>query len=77
MGGSGVVGDVFSAILSKTNIHVSVVKGYHLPNTTDSNTLVVVISILGNKEERIRFVESANEHHDCKLSVFTAGGKMK
>ena len=38
MGGSGVIGDVFSAILSKTNIHVSVVKGYHLPKTVDSNT---------------------------------------
>ena len=27
IGGSGTIGDVFSAILSKTNIHVSVVKG--------------------------------------------------
>ena len=77
MGGSGVVGDVFSAILSKTNIHVSVVKGYHLPKTADSNTLVVVISISGNTDETLRFLESANEHHDCKLIVFTAGGKME
>ena len=30
MGGSGTVGDVFSSILSKTDIHVSVVKGYLL-----------------------------------------------
>ena len=42
MGGSGALGDVFSAILSKTDVHVCVVKGYHLPKTVDSNTLVVV-----------------------------------
>src|SRR3989344_8243007 len=28
MGGSGAIGDLFSAILSKTKIHVTVVKGY-------------------------------------------------
>ena len=27
MGGSGAIGDLFSAILSKTDVHVSVVKG--------------------------------------------------
>jgi len=77
MGGSGVIGDVFSAILSKTNIHVSVVKGYHLPKTVDSNTLVVAISISGNTDETLRFLESAKKHHDCKLIVFTAGGRME
>ena len=40
MGGSGVIGDVFSAILSKVDIHVSVVKGYHLPKTVNSNTVI-------------------------------------
>ena len=53
MGGSGALGDIFSAILSKTNIHVCVVKGYHLPKTVDSNTLVVVISISGNTDEAL------------------------
>ena len=28
MGGSGAIGDIFSSILSKTKIHVNVVKGY-------------------------------------------------
>tara|TARA_B110000438_G_C15783838_1_gene637482 strand:- start:160 stop:1176 length:1017 start_codon:yes stop_codon:yes gene_type:complete len=77
MGGSGVIGDVFSAILSKIDIHVSVVKGYHLPKTVNSNTLVVVISISGNTDETLRFLESAKKHQDCKLIVFTAGGKME
>ena len=30
MGGSGAIGDLFASILSKTNIHVSVVKGYSI-----------------------------------------------
>ena len=33
MGGSGAIGDLFASILSKTNIHVSLVKGYLLPKT--------------------------------------------
>ena len=51
MGGSGTIGDIISSILSKTNIHVNVVKGYHLPKTVDSNTLVVATSISGNTDE--------------------------
>ena len=41
MGGSGSIGDVISAILSKEDVHISNVKGYHLPKTVDSNSLVV------------------------------------
>ena len=51
MGGSGTIGDVFASILSKTDIHVSVVKGYLLPKTVDDNTLVVATSISGNTLE--------------------------
>lgn len=76
MGGSGALGDVFSAILSKTNIHVCVVKGYHLPKTVDSNTLVVAISISGNTDETLSILESAH-NQDCKLISFTSGGKME
>ena len=53
MGGSGTIGDIISSILSKTNIHVNVVKGYLLPKTVDSNTLVVATSISGNTDEVI------------------------
>ncbi len=76
MGGSGALGDIFSAILSKTDIHVCVVKGYHLPNTVDSKTLVVVISISGNTDETLRILESAHIQ-GCKLIAFTSGGKME
>jgi glucose/mannose-6-phosphate isomerase len=53
MGGSGAIGDIFSAILSKTKIHVNVVKGYLLPTTVDSNTLVITVSVSGNTAETL------------------------
>ena len=55
VGGSGTVGDVMSSILSKTNIHVNVVKGYLLPKTVDSNTLIVTTSVSGNSKESLLF----------------------
>ncbi|KFM14553.1 glucose-mannose-6-phosphate isomerase protein [Marine Group I thaumarchaeote SCGC RSA3] len=46
MGGSGAIGDMFSSILSKTNIHVSIVKGYLLSNTISENSLVASICVI-------------------------------
>ena len=76
MGGSGAIGDMFSSILSKTNIHVSIVKGYLIPNTINKNSLVVVTSISGNTIETLTILESA-QNLNCKVIVFSAGGKMK
>jgi glucose/mannose-6-phosphate isomerase len=76
MGGSGALHDIFSAILSKTNIHVSVVKGYHLPNTINSNTLVVTTSVSGNTAETLTVLDSAKKS-DCKVIAFSSDGKMK
>ena len=59
MGGSGAIGDVFSSILSKSNIHVCVVKGYLLPRTVDSKTLVITTSISGNTKETLTVLDSA------------------
>ena len=56
MGGSGSIGDIFSSILSKSKIHVNVVKGYLLPTTVNSETLVIVISVSGNTEESLSIV---------------------
>ena len=55
MGGSGSLGDVISAILSKKDIHVSNIKGYLLPKTVDSKSLIIAISASGNTEETIDF----------------------
>jgi len=75
MGGSGTIGDIFSSILSKSNIHVNVVKGYVLPKTSNSNTLVVGISVSGNTAESLSVLESAQKMN-CKIICFTSGGKM-
>jgi len=76
VGGSGALGDIFSSILSKTDIHVNVVKGYHLPKTVDSNTLVVTTSISGNTVETLSVLDSARKT-GCKLIGFSSGGKME
>lgn len=76
MGGSGALGDIFSSILSKSNIHVAVVKGYHLPNTIDVNTLVVTTSISGNTIETLSILDSA-KRVDCKIIAFSSDGIMK
>ena len=76
MGGSGSIGDVFSAILSKTKIHISIVKGYHLPNTVNSNTLVVTTSVSGNTIETLTVLDLARKAKN-KIIAFSSGGKME
>ena len=76
MGGSGSIGDVISAILSKEDIHVSNVKGYHLPKTVDSNSLVVATSISGNTRETLTVLEKAQKT-DAKIAAFSSGGMMQ
>ncbi len=75
MGGSGAIGDIFTSILSKSNIHVNIVKGYLLPKTVDSNTLVVVTSVSGNTAETLSILESAQKLN-CKIIAFSSGGQM-
>ena len=76
MGGSGAIGDLFSSILSKSKVHVSLVKGYLLPRTVDKNTLVIVTSISGNSVEPLTVLESAKKL-GCSLIAFSSGGKME
>ncbi len=76
MGGSGAIGDMLASILSKTKIHVNVVKGYHLPQTVDSNTLVVAVSVSGNTAETMSVLDSANKL-GSKIIAFSSGGKMQ
>jgi glucose/mannose-6-phosphate isomerase len=75
MGGSGSVCDVISAILSKTSIHVSVVKGYLLPKTVNSKSLVISISVSGNTIETLTTLDSANKL-GCQIISLSSGGKI-
>ena len=76
MGGSGAIGDMFASILSKTKIHVNIVKGYVLPETVNSNTLVVIVSVSGNTIETISLLKSAKKI-DAKIIAFSSGGKIQ
>jgi len=76
MGGSGTLSDIFSSILSKTNIHVEVVKGYLLPKTVDSDSIVVATSISGNTEETLSILNSATKL-GRRVIAFSNGGKMQ
>ncbi len=76
MGGSGSIGDIFSSILSKTKLHVTVVKGYVLPKTVDDNTLVIVISVSGNTIETLSILDQAKDLN-CNLIAFSSGGEIE
>ena len=76
MGGSGTIGDIFSAILSKTEIYVTNVKGYLLPRTVDSKTLVIATSVSGETKETLTVLEDASKM-SCKLIAFSSGGRME
>jgi len=76
MGGSGAIGDVFSSIFSKTNLHISVIKGYVLPNTIDKNSLVVITSVSGNTDEALSILKKSKKI-GCKIVAFSSGGKIE
>ena len=76
MGGSGSIGDIFTAILSKTELHSSVVKGYILPKTVNKNSLIVVTSVSGNTDEAYHILQDAYEKH-LRIICFSSGGKIE
>jgi len=73
MGGSGSIGDTISTILSKKNIHVTNVKGYLLPKTVDSKTLVIGTSVSGNTAEVLTILRDAKKTNS-KVVGFSSGG---
>lgn len=76
MGGSGTIGDTVQAILSKQNIHVTVVKGYVLPKTVDSKTLVITTSVSGNTLETIEILKQV-KNIPAKTIGFSSGGLLE
>jgi len=76
MGGSGTIGDIFASILSKTNIHVSVIKGYLLPRTIDEKTLIIVTSVSGDTTETLKVLEKSIQSK-AKVITFASGGKCE
>ena len=76
MGGSGTVGDVLAAVLSKTGVHVTNVKGYLLPGTAGPGTLVVATSVSGDTDETLTALERA-AGAGCRTLAVSSGGRME
>ena len=76
MGGSGSIGDFFTSILSKTNIHSTTVKGYVLPNTVTKDSLVIVTSVSGNTVE-VRSILEESFKKNFRIICFSSGGKIE
>tara|TARA_Y100001936_G_C16039039_1_gene650350 strand:+ start:672 stop:1679 length:1008 start_codon:yes stop_codon:yes gene_type:complete len=76
MGGSGAIGDIIAAILSRENFHVSTVKGYLLPKTVDDKTLVIAISISGNTRETLSILDYKSKSN-AKFVGISSGGIME
>ena len=76
MGGSGTLGDIFFSLLSKTDVHVTIVKGYHVPKTVNENTLIVATSVSGNTIETLTVLKAAKKM-SANLISFSSGGKIQ
>ena len=76
MGGSGALSDLMFSIFSKTGIHIDIVKGYLLPKTVNSKTLVVTISVSGDTVETLNILKSAHKIKSRVIS-FSNGGKIE
>ena len=76
MGGSGSINDIFSSIFSKTDIRISLIKGYELPKSVNQKTLVVSTSVSGNSVETLAILKSA-KNKKCKNIGFASGGLME
>ncbi len=76
MGGSGSIGDSIASILSKEDIHISIVKGFLLPKTVDSKTLIVVTSVSGLTTESLEILKNAKKT-SAKIASFSSGGRVE
>lgn len=76
MGGSGVAGDLLSAVVGPfMPVPVVVHKGYACPSFADRNTLVFAVSFSGDTEETLEATEMAVEFGAHVVAV-TRGGTL-
>ena len=76
MGGSGVAGDIISALAAPLmHVPVTVAKGYECPAFVGPSTLAIAVSFSGNTEETLEATAAA---HDAGASVVavTSGGRL-
>jgi glucose/mannose-6-phosphate isomerase len=76
LGGSGVSGDIISAVVApECRLPVVVSKNYELPAFVDEKTLVVAVSYSGSTEETISAVEQAQKKN-APLIIICSGGRL-
>ena len=73
MGGSGVVGRIFSELYHETPVEV--VSDYGIPDYVDKKTLFLAISYSGNTEETLTAVKSAISRGAQTVAI-TSGGEL-
>lgn len=76
MGGSGALGDLLYSMLSRSPVHVDVVRGYRLPYTTGPGSLVVATSVSGMTAETLSVLRSAKKT-GCRAVGFSSGGRLQ
>jgi glucose/mannose-6-phosphate isomerase len=77
MGGSATSCDILNDLLqSHTNVYSTVLRGQHIPLSTNKHSLVVVKSISGNTQEVISMTEEASKRN-AEIICVTSGGKLK
>lgn len=76
MGGSGIIGDLLSAVVAgNCPVPVSVCKSYNLPAYVGDHTFLIVISFSGNTEETIEVMRSAHRR-GAKMMAISSGGTV-
>ncbi len=76
LGGSGIGGDVLSELLrNELGVPVTVNKGYSLPASVNSSTLLILSSYSGNTEETIACARAAVKKK-IPATCVTSGGKL-
>lgn len=73
MGGSGIVGRVFSELYEKCPVQV--ISDYSIPHYVDGKTMFIAISYSGNTEETLATVKQAKEK-GAQIKVITSGGEL-
>jgi len=76
MGGSGVAGDILTAVAAPfMPVPVTVVKGYEAPSSIGDGTLCFAISYSGNTEETLEAAQAAAAA-GARMVVLSSGGEL-
>ena len=76
MGGSGISGDVAGAVLERSPLPLSTLKGYELPHWVGRNTLVFAMSYSGDTEETLSTFREAVDSRGARPVVVSTGGEL-